>query len=73
MKRCLQFFFFTALICSSGFSQTASTPKPVYVIVHGVFGGGRAFKKTDSLLTEKGCIVYRPTLKGQGERVHLAT
>lgn len=53
------------------FSQT--TQKPVYVIVHGAWGGGWAFKKVDSLLTAKGCIVYRPTLTGQGERIHLAT
>lgn len=53
------------------FSQT--TYKPVYVIVHGGFGGGWAFKNVDSLLTKTGSIVYRPTLTGQGERVHLAT
>jgi pimeloyl-ACP methyl ester carboxylesterase len=47
--------------------------KPIYVIVHGAWGGGWAFKKVDSLLTEKGCIVYRPTLTGQGEKVHLAS
>lgn len=55
----------------SSFSQTSV--KPVYVIVHGAWGGSWAFKKVDSLLTEKGCIVYRPSLTGQGERVHLAS
>jgi pimeloyl-ACP methyl ester carboxylesterase len=50
-----------------------TTTKPVYVIVHGAWGGSWAFKRTDSLLTEKGCIVYRPSLTGQGERVHLAS
>lgn len=53
------------------YSQTSS--KPVYVIVHGAWGGGWAFKKVDSLLTATGSIVYRPTLTGQGERVHLAS
>jgi pimeloyl-ACP methyl ester carboxylesterase len=53
------------------YSETTS--KPVYVIVHGAWGGGWAFKKVDSLLTETGSIVYRPTLTGQGERVHLAS
>ena len=53
------------------YSQTTS--KPTYVIVHGAWGGGWAFKKVDSLLTATGSIVYRPTLTGQGERVHLAT
>ena len=51
----------------------AQEPKPVYVIVHGAWGGSWAFKKVDSLLTEKGCMVNRPSLTGQGERVHLAS
>ena len=53
------------------FSQTNN--KSVFVIVHGAWGGGWAFKKVDSLLTTTGSMVYRPTLTGQGERVHLAT
>ncbi|MFL5729861.1 MAG: alpha/beta hydrolase [Cytophagaceae bacterium] len=51
----------------------AANNQPVYVIVHGAWGGSWAFKKTDSLLTAKGCLVYRPSLSGQGERVHLAS
>lgn len=47
--------------------------KPVYVIVHGAWGGSWAFRKVDSLMTEQGSIVYRPSLTGQGERVHLAS
>ena len=70
MKRLLQAFLLTALV---GNIVNAQTPKPVYVIVHGAWGGGWAFKKVDSLMREKGCIVYRPTLTGQGEKVHLAT
>lgn len=58
------------LACLSAFTQSK---KPVFVIVHGAWGGSWAFKKVDSLLTEQGCIVYRPSLTGQGERVHLAT
>jgi len=58
------------LINYCGHAQAA---KPVFVIVHGAWGGSWAYKKTDSLLTEKGCIVYRPSLTGQGERVHLAS
>ncbi|TXG39359.1 alpha/beta fold hydrolase [Seonamhaeicola maritimus] len=46
--------------------------KQVFVIVHGSFGGGWAFKTVDSLLTDSGSKVYLPTLTGQGERVHLA-
>jgi pimeloyl-ACP methyl ester carboxylesterase len=60
------------LISISGYCFSQSV-KPVYVIVHGAWGGGWAFKKVDSLMTERGCIVYRPTLTAQGEKVHLAT
>jgi pimeloyl-ACP methyl ester carboxylesterase len=58
-------------VAHSSFAQASS--KPVFVIVHGAWGGSWAFKKVDSLLTENGCVVYRPSLTGQGERVHLAT
>lgn len=55
------------------FSQKKMTTKPVYMIVHGAWGGGWGFKKVDSLLKNTESVVYRPTLTGQGERVHLAT
>ncbi|HTZ19598.1 MAG TPA: alpha/beta hydrolase family protein [Opitutaceae bacterium] len=44
-----------------------------FVIVHGAWGGGWAFREVDRLLTADGHKVYRPTLTGQGEKVHLAT
>lgn len=69
--RIVLLFVITAFSSQPIFSQT--TCKPVYVIVHGAWGGGWAFKKVDSLLAETGSIIYRPTLTGQGERVHLAT
>ncbi|ETN96683.1 hypothetical protein P278_01090 [Zhouia amylolytica AD3] len=50
------------------YSQSGN--KSVFVLVHGTWGGGWAFKEVDSLLSENGNIVYRPTLTGQGERVH---
>jgi len=53
------------------FSQNSNNP--VYVIVHGTWGGGWAFKEVDSLLTVNQCKVYRPTLTGQGERSHLSS
>ncbi len=43
-----------------------------YVIVHGAWGGGWAFREVDRLLTADGHKVYRPTLTGLGEKVHLA-
>ncbi len=53
-------------------APVALNPK-TYVIVHGAWGGGWAFREVESLLEAKGHKVYRPTLTGQGERVHLAT
>ena len=69
--RTVLLFVIAAISFQPLFSQTIS--KPVYVIVHGAWGGGWAFKNVDSLLTETGSIVYRPTLTGLGERAHLAT
>lgn len=74
MKRCWlvsMLLVFSLTIHTTGFTQTST--RPVYVIVHGAWGGGWAFKKVDSLFRERGAIVYRPTLTGQGERAHLAT
>ncbi len=48
-------------------------PHYTYVIVHGAWGGGWAFREVDRLLTADGHTVYRPTLTGQGEKVHLAS
>jgi pimeloyl-ACP methyl ester carboxylesterase len=53
-------------------AETEVSPKFTYVIVHGAWGGGWAFKEVDRLLTADGHKVYRPTLTGQGEKVHLA-
>src|SRR5687768_9769275 len=53
--------------------KTASAKKPVFVIVHGAWGGSWAFGKVDSLMAEQQCFVYRPSLTGLGERVHLAS
>ncbi|HMP82055.1 MAG TPA: alpha/beta hydrolase, partial [Verrucomicrobiota bacterium] len=49
-----------------------SGEKSTYVIVHGAWGGGWAFKEVERLLREDGHTVYRPTLTGQGEKNHLA-
>ena len=50
-----------------------ATYSNTYVIVHGAWGGGWAFKEVDRLLTSRRQQIYRPTLTGQGERVHLAS
>jgi len=50
----------------------AASRKFTYVIVHGAWGGGWAFREVDRLLTADGHRVFRPTLTGQGEKAHLA-
>ena len=47
--------------------------KYTYVIVHGATAGGWEWKKTGKFLTDDGHTVYRVTLTGLGERVHLST
>lgn len=66
----------TFFLCSTASAQTTNSEppaKPAIVIVHGAWGGGWAFKRVDHLLREKGFDVYRVTLTGQGERVHLGS
>ncbi len=55
-----------------GCRPQTNTPKSTVVIVHGAWGGGWAFRQVETLLEARGYRVYRPTLTGQGERVHLA-
>ena len=73
MKQYLPFTLLFIVLSAKQLTFAQSSAKPTYVIVHGAWGGSWAFKKTDSLMTEKGAIVYRPSLTGQGERVHLAS
>jgi pimeloyl-ACP methyl ester carboxylesterase len=54
-------------------AQPSASPRQTYVIVHGAWGGGWAFRQVEQLLRDRGHAVYRPTLTGQGERVHLAS
>jgi pimeloyl-ACP methyl ester carboxylesterase len=49
------------------------SPKHTYVLVHGASGGGWDWRTMDELLTARGHTVYRPTLTGLGERMHLSS
>jgi pimeloyl-ACP methyl ester carboxylesterase len=66
---------FTVVIITMLYSTVSGQQKnqSTFVIVHGAWGGSWAFKKVDSLMTAHGHLVYRPSLTGQGERVHLAS
>lgn len=61
------------IACGGHAQAQRGEKKPVFVIVHGAWGGSWAFRKVDSLMTAKDYIVYRPSLTGLGERVHLAS
>lgn len=44
-----------------------------FVLVHGAWHGGWAWKRVAPLLRREGAEVYTPTLTGMGERAHLAS
>lgn len=69
MKRLLPALL--ALIAAT--TLEAQSARQTYVLVHGAWGGGWTYRTVDSMLTAAGYRVYRPTLTGLGERVHLAT
>jgi len=56
---------------SSAAVVASEEPRYTFVIVHGASGGGWDWKTMDGLLTKRGHTVYRPTLTGLGERMHL--
>jgi pimeloyl-ACP methyl ester carboxylesterase len=60
------------VVASPVVGQPASEASSTFVIVHGAWGGGWAWQKVDRMLRARGHEVYRPTLSGLGERVHLA-
>jgi pimeloyl-ACP methyl ester carboxylesterase len=77
-RTCLLLLAALALLGTPGTraaAQVAPDPaaRKTFVIVHGAWGGGWAWKRVDSLLTARGHTVYRPTLTGLGERVHLGS
>src|SRR3954469_1107906 len=59
----------------SGAQQKAPPPpaRRTFVLVHGATGGSWAWRVMDSLLTQRGHRVVRPSLTGLGERVHLSS
>ena len=69
-----------ALVSAVCVAACASTQPPesvddgqrTIVFVHGAWGGGWQYTKVQPLLEAAGHPVYRPTMTGLGERVHLA-
>ena len=65
-----------AALCLAAASPTSAQSRAqgnTYVIVHGAWGGGWDWRGIDSMLTARGHQVYRVTLTGLGEKVHLAS
>lgn len=63
----------TAMVALCASPAESQRSRHTYVIVHGAWGGGWDWRHVDSLLSASGNRVYRPTLTGLGERVHLAS
>jgi pimeloyl-ACP methyl ester carboxylesterase len=62
-----------AFFATANLGAEPGAGKFTYVIVHGATAGGWEWKKVGEFLTADGHTVYRPTLTGLGERVHLST
>jgi pimeloyl-ACP methyl ester carboxylesterase len=76
MVRTLVVCLLVALSAGVGAAECQEAPLSearTYVIVHGAWGGGWAFREVEQLLRAQGHRVLRPTLTGLGERAHLAT
>ncbi len=75
MKLLPRLFLLSALVLflSTGARGADASEKYTFVIVHGATAGGWEWKKVGEFLTADGHTVYRPTLTGLGERVHLST
>lgn len=65
----LTFAFFASVAARATGAEGAK--KYTYVIVHGATAGGWEWKKVGEFLTADGENVYRVTLTGLGERMHL--
>src|SRR5512145_390973 len=52
-------------------ARAEAAEKNTYVIVHGATAGGWEWKRTGQFLSDDGHTVYRVTLTGLGERMHL--
>jgi len=61
-----------AISCAPVPSESPGKAAPLTIVfVHGAWGGGWQYTKISPLLEEAGHTVYRPTMTGLGERVHL--
>src|SRR6187431_3244584 len=64
------FILVSILFSAVLFGQTHQSR--TFLFVPGAWDGGWDYAKVDSILRTEGDVVYRPTLTGLGERVHLS-
>ncbi|HLP07996.1 MAG TPA: alpha/beta fold hydrolase [Opitutaceae bacterium] len=60
-----------AALLAFSVAHAVAAEKLTFVLVHGATAGGWEWKRTGQCLTEDGHTVYRATLTGLGERMHL--
>lgn len=67
-----RFFLLLTWALGVAFTARAAAADPyTFVVVHGATAGGWEWKRTGKCLTDDGHTVYRVTLTGLGERMHL--
>lgn len=59
------------LLLSFATTAALAADKETFVLVHGATAGGWEWKRTGKFLSDDGHTVYRATLTGLGERMHL--
>lgn len=60
-----------ACLATVGLPAADAAPKHTFVLVHGATAGGWEWKRCGAFLQQDGHAVYRATLTGLGERLHL--
>lgn len=69
--RLTSLLIYASFLLSVGLHAADAAKKYTYVLVHGATAGGWEWKRTGKFLTDDGHTVYRATLTGLGERMHL--
>jgi pimeloyl-ACP methyl ester carboxylesterase len=69
--RLTSLFALCALVLTAGLRAADTNDKHTFVLVHGATAGGWEWKSTGHFLLADGHTVYRATLTGLGERMHL--
>lgn len=69
--RLASLLFLSAMVLAVGSQAAEPEEKYTFVIVHGATAGGWEWKRAGNFLRDDGHTVYRATLTGLGERMHL--